>query len=131
MNSLVAPLSTKELMDFTSPVSVVSSSTFSLREVERSSAEAMTSLDGSRRPHFGCLFRTISVGVTIGFSDMGFCTSIDGSTVSLREHVGKTEKQLWYDNKACCSLVAMGKILLLNLRCGLQVFHIEFRKAIL
>jgi len=59
----------------------------------------MTSLDGSRRSHFGRLFRTISVGVTIGFSDMEFCMSIDGSTVSLREHVGKTEKQLWYDNE--------------------------------
>jgi len=46
----------KELTDFTSPVSVVSSSTFSLREVEPSSAEAMTSLDGSCRSHFGCLF---------------------------------------------------------------------------
>jgi len=33
--------------------------------------------------------------------------------------------------RACCSLVAMGKILLLNLRCGLRVFHIKFRKAIL
>jgi len=72
------------------PVSVVSSST--LREMELSSADTMTSLDGSCRSHFGCLFQTISVGVTIGFSDMGFCTSIDGSTVSLREHVGKTEK---------------------------------------
>jgi len=33
--------------------------------------------------------------------------------------------------RACCSLIVMGKILLLNLRCGLQVFRIEFRKAIL
>jgi len=99
MNSPVAPLSTKELTDFTSPVSVVSSSTFSLREVEPSSAEAMTSLDGSRHSHFRHLFRTISVGVTIRFLDMGFCTSMDGSTVSLTEHVGKTEKQLWYDNE--------------------------------
>jgi len=73
---------------------VVLSSTFSFREVELSSAEAMTSLDGSRRSHFRRLFQIISVGMTIGFSDMGFCTSIDGSTVSLREHVGKTEKQL-------------------------------------
>jgi len=80
--------------DFTSPVSVVSSSTFSFREVEPSSAEAMTSLDGSRHSHFGRLFRTISVGTTIGFLDTGFCTSMDGSTVSLRENVGKTEKQL-------------------------------------
>jgi len=24
---------------------------------------------------------------------------MDGSTVSLTEHVGKTEKQLWYDNE--------------------------------
>jgi len=93
-NSPVAPLSTNELTDFTSPVSVVSSSTFSLREVKPSSAEAMTSLDGSCRSHFGHLFRTISIGVTIGFLDMGFCMSVDGSTVSLREHVGKTEKQL-------------------------------------
>ena len=31
---------------------------------------------------------------------MEFCMSIDGSTVSsLTEHVGKTEKQLWYDNE--------------------------------
>jgi len=90
----VTLLSMKELMDFTSPVSVVSSSTFSFREVEPSSAEAMTSLDGSRHSHFGHLFRTLSIGMTIGSSDMGFCTSIDGSTVSLREHVGKTEKQL-------------------------------------
>ena len=31
---------------------------------------------------------------------MEFCMSMDGSTVSsLTEHVGKTEKQLWYDNK--------------------------------
>jgi len=56
VNSLVAPLSMKELMDFTSPVSVVSSSTFSLREVEPSSAEAMTRLDGGCRSHFGHLF---------------------------------------------------------------------------
>jgi len=31
---------------------------------------------------------------------------MDGSTVSLMEHVGKTEKQLWYDNEGvlftCC-----------------------------
>jgi len=32
--------------------------------------------------------------------------------------------------RACCSLVAMGKILLLNLRCGLRVFRIKFCKAI-
>jgi len=94
MNSPVAPLSMKELTDFTSPVSVVSSSTFSLREVEPSSADAMTSLDGSCRSHFGHLFRVISVGMAVGFSDTEFCTSVDGSTVSLREHVGKTEKQL-------------------------------------
>ena len=92
--SPVAPLSTKELTDFTSPVSVVSSSTFSLREVEPSSADAMTSLDGSHRSHFGRLFRVISIGMTVGFSDMEFCMSVDGSTVSLREHIGKTEKQL-------------------------------------
>jgi len=92
MNSPMALLSMKELTDFTSPVSVVSSSTFSLSEVELSSAEAMTSLDGSRHSHFGCLFRTISIATTIVFLDMGFCTSMDGSTVSLTEHVGKTEK---------------------------------------
>jgi len=92
MNSPVAPLSMKELTDFTSPVSVVSSSTFSLREAEPSSAEAMTSLDGSCCSHFGHLFRVISVGATVGFSDMEFFTSMDGSTVSsLTEHVGKTE----------------------------------------
>jgi len=78
----------------TSPVSVVSSSTFSFREVEPSSTEAMTSLDGSCRSHFGCLFQTISIGMTIGFLGTEFCTSIDGSTVSLREHVGKTENRL-------------------------------------
>jgi len=94
MNSPVALLSTKELTDFTSPVSVVSSSTFNFREVELSSTEAMTSLDGSCCSHFGRLFQIISVGMTIGFSDMGFCMSIDGSTVSLWEHVGKTEKHL-------------------------------------
>jgi len=38
---------------------------------------------------------------------MEFCMSINGSTVSsLTEHVGKTEKQLWYDNEGmlftCC-----------------------------
>jgi len=82
----------KELMDFTSPVSVVSSSTFSFREVELSSTEAMTNLDGSRCSHVGHLFQIISVGMTVGFSDTGFCMSIDGSTVSLRDHVGKTEK---------------------------------------
>ena len=81
-------------MDFTSPVSVVLSSTFSFREVEPSSAKVMTSLDGSRRSHFGHLFQLISVGMTIRFLDTGFCMSIDGSTVSLREHVGKTEKPL-------------------------------------
>jgi len=33
------------------------------------------------------------VGTTIRFSDMEFCMSMDGSTVSsLTEHVGKTEK---------------------------------------
>jgi len=32
--------------------------------------------------------------MTVGFSDMEFCTSVDGSTVSLREHIGKTEKRL-------------------------------------
>jgi len=59
----------------------------------------MTSLDGSRRSHFGRLFQIISIGTTIGFSDTEFCTSMDGSTVSLTEHVGKTEKQLWYGNE--------------------------------
>ena len=39
---------------------------------------------------------------------MEFCTSMDGSTVSsLTEHVGKTEKQLGYDNEGvlftCCN----------------------------
>ena len=87
-------LSTKELTDFTSSVSVVSSSTFRMREVELSSTDAMTSLDGSRRSHFGCLFQVISIGMTVGFSDTEFCTSVDGSTVSLREHIGKTEKRL-------------------------------------
>ena len=52
------------------PVSVVSSST--LREMELSSADTMTSLDGSCRSHFGRLFQTISIGVTIRFLDMGF-----------------------------------------------------------
>ena len=33
--------------------------------------------------------------------------------------------------RACCSLVAMGKILLLNLCCWLRVFCIELCKAIL
>jgi len=33
--------------------------------------------------------------------------------------------------RACCSIIATGKILLLNLRCGLWVFCIKFRKAIL
>ena len=33
--------------------------------------------------------------------------------------------------RACCSLVAMGKIQLLSLRCWLQVFPIKFCKAIL
>ena len=80
--------------DFTSRVSVVTSSTFSLREVEPSSTEAMTSLDGSHRSHFGCLFWVISDGAKIRFSDTGFCMSMDGSTVPLTEHVGKTEKQL-------------------------------------
>jgi len=93
MNSPVAPLSTKELTDFTSPVSVVSSSTFSFREVEPSSTKAMTSLDGRSHSHFERLFQVISIGTTIGFSDMEFCKSMDGSTVSsLTEHVGKTEK---------------------------------------
>jgi len=50
-------------------------------------------------PILGAYFQAISVRTTIGFLDMGFCTSIDGSTVSLTEHVGKTEKQLWYDNE--------------------------------
>jgi len=54
----------------------------------------MTSLDGSRRSHFGCLFQVISIRTTIRFSDTEFCMSMDGSTVSLTEHVGKTEKQL-------------------------------------
>ena len=71
-----------------------SSSTFSLREVEPSSADTMTSLDGSRRSHFGHLFRVISARTTVGFLDMEFCTSVDGSTVLLMEHVGKTEKRL-------------------------------------
>jgi len=63
---------------------------------------------------------------------MEFCMSIDGSTVSsLTEHVGKTEKQLWYDNEGVLFTRCDGKILLLNLRCQLWVFHIEFRKAIL
>jgi len=83
---------TKELTDFTSPVSVVSSSTFNFREVEPSSADTMTSLDGSCCSHFGRLFRVISTRTTVRFSDMEFCTSVDGSTVSLREHIGKTEK---------------------------------------
>jgi len=33
--------------------------------------------------------------------------------------------------RVCCSLVATGKILLLNLRCRLRVFCIKFHKAIL
>jgi len=33
--------------------------------------------------------------------------------------------------RACCSLIATGKILLLNLCCGLWVFRIKFRKAII
>ena len=109
MNSLVAPLSMKELTDFTSPVSVVSSSTSSLSEVEPSSTEAMTSLDGSRHSHFGRLFQTISIRTTIRFLDMGFCTSMDGSTVSLTEHVGQTVKQLWYDNEGMMFTHCNGK----------------------
>jgi len=49
----------------------------------------------------------MSIGTIIVFLDTGFCTSMDGSTVSLTEHVGKTEKQLWYDNEGmlftCCN----------------------------
>jgi len=56
---------------------------------------------------------------------------MDGSTVSLTEHVGKTEKQLWYDNEGMLFTCCDGKILLLNLRHGLQMFHIEFCKVIL
>ena len=33
--------------------------------------------------------------------------------------------------RVCRSLIATGKILLLNLRCGLRMFCIEFYKAIL
>jgi len=87
----------------------VSSSTFSLREVELSSADAMTSLDGSRRSHFGYLLRVISVGTMIKFLDTEFCTSMDGSTVSLTEHVGQTVKQLWYDNEGVMFTHCNGK----------------------
>jgi len=47
--------------------------------------------------------------------DTGFC-------MSMEEHVGKTEKNCDMTTRACCSLVATGKILLLNLHSWLWLF---------
>ena len=69
MNSPVPLLSTRELTDFLSKVSVVSSSTFSLRELDSPIAE-MVYLSGSAFSHFG--FRTFRVIGVIGGARRGF-----------------------------------------------------------
>ena len=78
MNSPVALLSTRELTDFLSEVSVVSISTFSLRKLDSPIAK-MVYLSGNAFSHFG--FHTfgiigVIVGVRRGFMVFsGFCTS--------------------------------------------------------
>ena len=64
MNSPVAPLSTRELTDFLSKVSVVSSSTFSLRELDSLVAK-MVYFSGSDFSHFGFHILGI-IGVAVG-----------------------------------------------------------------
>ena len=88
----MAPQSTSEPSDLISPVSVVSISTFILRDVGLSLAEEMISLSGRRHSHFGHLLRGFSI-IMIG-SVTEFCMTMVGSTVSFTEYVGKTEKRL-------------------------------------
>ena len=78
----VAPESTREFMDLTSTVSVVSMLTFSFRDLGSSSVEAMTSLSGSLRSQRGQNCRISS----------GFGTSLTCSTGSSISGVLSTDK---------------------------------------
>jgi hypothetical protein len=92
MNFSVAPQSTKALADLISAVSVVSSSTFSLRELVFPSVAAMTNLDGSRLFYFGQdLGWNGEVGVG-GEEGSGSCMTLV-SMISL-DSIDRTSKQL-------------------------------------
>ena len=78
----VAPESTREFMDLTSAVSVVSMLTFSFRDLSSSSVEAMMSLSSSLRSQRG---RNCRIG-------SGFCTSVTCSTGSSISGVLSTDK---------------------------------------
>jgi hypothetical protein len=92
INLPVAPESTKALRDLTSPVSVVSISTLSLREREgvESSDEAMTNSAGSRLSH---LARGDRVSALLTDSRTTWVLSTD-SSISAISSTGNTENRL-------------------------------------
>ena len=102
MNSLVAPLSTRQVTEFRSEVSIVSISTFSLRDVTLCSAVAMTYCLGNYFSHFG--FHIFGMGMEMGIASLGVCMS--GNAFSKSHIFVNTSKRLWVDNEGvlftCC-----------------------------
>ena len=104
MNSLVTPLSTRQVMDFHSEVSIISISTFSLRDVRLCSTVAMKYFLSNAFSHFDFhIFRAVTrVGMGICFS--GFCMS--GNMVSELHIFDSILKQLLVDSEGvpftCC-----------------------------
>ena len=100
--SIDEPLSTRQVMDFHSEVSIISISTFNLRDIRLCSAVAMKYFLGNAFSHFDfCIFGVVT-GTGICFS--GFCTS--GNMV-LESHIfDSISKQLLVDSKGmpftCC-----------------------------
>ena len=91
------PLSTRQVMDFRSKVSIVLISTFSLRDVRLCSAVAMKYFLGSAFSHFNFhIFRAVA-GVGAGICFSGFCMS--GNMVSELHIFDSISKQLLVDSE--------------------------------
>ena len=106
MNSPVAPLSTREVIVFFSVVSIVSISTFNLREAAFSSAAKMIYFSGKAFSHFGFWILGIIIQIWAGSGpgtessfkvNSGFCMSDE---IVLGSHIfAGILKKLHKDNK--------------------------------
>ena len=99
MNSLVAPLSTRQVTEFHSEVSIVSISAFSLRDVRLCSAVAMTCCLGNAFSHFGfhIFGMGTGMGMETGIASLGVCTS--GNAFSKSHIFVNISKSLRVDNE--------------------------------
>ena len=100
INFPVAPQSTKALVDLTSAVSVVSGSTFSLRELVLPSVAPMMNLDGSHLSHLG---QDLGQSRNVGVGDRdgsGSCMTLSVVSIVSLDLIDKTSKQFGWQNPA-------------------------------